>query len=207
MTRLAQTTHPIHELLEARWSPRAFSSQPIEADKLQSLFEAARWSPSGGNTQPWYFVVVTKADGEIHQKLVETMSGQNPNWTKNVPVLVLAVAKLNPDRAAFNKYAYYDLGQAVAHLTVQAGALGLHVHQMGGFDGEKARQLFEIPADYEPVTISAIGYAGNLEDLPQDLQVRETAPRTRKPAKEFVFENQWGQSAGLFAERELAGVN
>jgi len=204
MKRLAETTQPIHELLEARWSPRAFSSQPVETAKLQSLFEAARWSPSGGNTQPWYFVIVTKADGEIHQRLVETTSGQNLNWTKNVPVLVLAVAKLNAERPAFNKYAYYDLGQSIAHLSVQAGALGLHVHQMGGFDGEKTRELFKIPAGYEPVTLTAIGYAGKLEDLPLDLQARETAPRIRKPANEFVFENQWGQPAALFTEREVA---
>ncbi len=197
MRKTAETQHNIHALLQERWSPRAFSSQTIAPAKLMSLFEAARWSPSGGNAQPWTFIVVTKDQTELHQKLVATMTGQNPNWAGLAPVLVLAVARPNPDRPAAAKFAYYDVGQAIAHLSVQAAALGLHVHQMGGFDAAKVRELFEIPEGYEPLTISAIGYFGRVEDLNDELRGRESLPRTRKPVSEFVYGGHWGAPLSL----------
>jgi nitroreductase len=197
MENVADTNHAIHELLKTRWSPRAFANRPVEKEKLLSLFEAARWSPSGGNRQPWAFIVVTKDDAEIHQKLVEIMTGRNPLWAGNVPVLVLTAAKVQPDAGTRNRFSYYDVGQAVAHLSVQATALGLHVHQMAGFDVEKAHQLFNLPDDYEPMTLIAIGYMGQLTDLAEELQERETAARVRKPLNEFVFEGGWEQPLKL----------
>ena len=193
MHKPAETNHVIHELLQTRWSPRAFSTRPVETDKLLSLFEAARWSPSGGNSQPWTFIVATTDDPGAHDKLVSTMTGRNPQWAKSVPVLVLAIAKLNPERPAANRFAYYDLGQAVAHLSVQANALGLHVHQMAGFDNAKARELFQIPDGYDPVTLIAIGYYGNADELPDELREREMAPRARKSLAEFVFHGEWNR--------------
>ncbi len=195
MYKSAENQYPIHNLLKERWSPRAFASQPVEEEKLLSLFEAARWSPSGGNSQPWHFIVVNQANRELHEKLVATMTGRNPLWTKNVPTLVVTVARMNPERPAANRFAYYDLGQAVAHLSVQAADLGLHVHQMAGYDAAKVRELLEIPDGYEPMTIVAIGYFGKVDDLPEELGLRddETAPRTRKPLTDFVFGERWNQ--------------
>lgn len=192
MQKTAETHHTIHDLLRERWSPRAYSSRPVEPEKLLSLFEAARWSPSGGNRQPWSFIIVTHEQPEIHHQVIAAMTGQNPNWAGNAPVLMLAVAQMMPDRPAAAKFSYYDVGQAVAHLSVQAAALGLHVHQMGGFDAQKLRALLHIPDDYEILTLTAIGYFGQLDDLSPELQQRELAPRTRKPLSEFVFEGQWG---------------
>ena len=91
MHRPADTQHEIHDFLKNRWSPRAFSSQPVEAEKLLSLFEAARWSPSFGNSQPWSFIVATQANLDGHRKLVETMTGKNPLWAPSVPTLVLGL--------------------------------------------------------------------------------------------------------------------
>lgn len=195
MVKSAANQYPIHNLLKERWSPRAFASQPVEDEKLLSLFEAARWSPSGGNRQPWHFIVVTQANKELHEKLVGTMTGRNRLWTKNVPTLAVTVVKTNPEMPAANRFAYYDLGQAVAHLSVQAADLGLHVHQMAGYDAAKVRELLEIPDGYEPMTIVAIGYFGKVDDLPQEMGLRddETAPRTRKPLTEFVFGERWNQ--------------
>ncbi len=195
MYKSAENQYPIHNLLKERWSPRAFASQPVEEEKLLSLFEAARWSPSGGNSQPWHFIVVNQANRELHEKLVATMTGRNPLWTKNVPTLIVTVARMNPERPAANRFAYYDLGQAVAHLSVQAADLGLHVHQMAGYDAAKVRELLEIPDGYEPMTIVAIGYFGKVDDLPEELGLRddETAPRTRKPLTDFVFGERWNQ--------------
>lgn len=197
MRKPADTQYAIHDFLKERWSPRAFSSQPVEIDKLLSLFEAARWSPSGGNSQPWSFVIATQDNAEAHQKLISTMTGRNPLWANNVPVLVLAITKLNPEKPAAHRYAYYDLGQAVAHLSIQATVLGLRVHQMAGFDWEQAHQLFDVPEGYQAVTVIAIGYAGTVEDLPEELRAGESAPRIRKPMAEFVFNEGWNKPLGV----------
>src|SRR5947209_18683175 len=106
MQKLAKTDYNIHDLLKGRWSPRAYSERAVEKDTLLSLFEAARWSPSGGNSQPWSFVVVTKENKELHEKLVGITMGFNAVWTNDVPVLILAVAKLNPDRPDAVRFAY-----------------------------------------------------------------------------------------------------
>lgn len=194
MIKPAEVRYPIHDLLQNRWSPRAFSTQPVEDEKLLSLFEAARWSPSGGNAQPWAFIVTTRSsDAGCHDQLVQVLSGRNKLWAKDAPLLVLTVATPYPRSAAANEYTFYDLGQAVAHLTVQAGALGLVVHQMGGFDRQAARLLFGLPEGYEPMTVIAIGYQGNAEDLPEELRERELAPRTRKSLEDFVFADRWEQ--------------
>ncbi|MEI7556261.1 nitroreductase family protein [Candidatus Chlorohelix sp.] len=197
MTKLAETSYAIHEILANRWSPRAFSSQPVEEEKLLSLFEAARWSPSGGNSQPWSFIVGTQSDPETHQKIFDVLVPGNQAWNKDVPVLVLSVAKVSLQPGKPYRWALYDVGQAVAHLTVQAGAFGLYVHQMAGFDSEKAQQVFQIPEGYEVVTAIAIGYPGDADQLPEPLRERELAPRTRKPLSEFVFKGSWNQPLKL----------
>jgi nitroreductase len=191
MDNLADTQYAIHDLLKARWSPRAFSARPVEEDKLAALFEAARWAPSGGNSQPWAFVVVTQGESEAHRRLLGALTGRNPAWAGNVPVLVLAAARVYPESERRNRYAYYDTGQAVAHLTFQAHALGLYVHQMGGFDTNAACAAVGLPDEYVPMTVTAIGYLGSADDLPEDLRAREVAPRTRKPLAEFVFRGRW----------------
>lgn len=193
MQKPAPTQYPVHDLLKNRWSPRAFSAQPVEPAALLSLFEAARWSPSGGNVQPWSFIVTTQSDPEPHARLLSTLGERNQLWAKSAPVLVLTVAQVEREPGKPNPYARYDLGQSVAHLSIQAGALGLFVHQMAGFDARKARELFELPEAYEAVTVFALGYAGDPEQLPGEMRERELAPRVRKPLGEFVFNGAWKQ--------------
>jgi nitroreductase len=182
---------PIHEILKKRWSTRAFSAQPVEGEKLLSLFEAARWSPSSRNAQPWAFVIATAEDEAFHAGFVASLTGSNPQWAMAAPVLVLAVAEREPVAGVPNAWAMYDLGQAVANLTVQASAMDLYVHQMGGFDREKARALFHVPQGYDPAVAMAIGYMGNVEDLPDPLRLREKEARQRKPLDSFVFAGRW----------------
>jgi len=178
----------IHELLAKRWSPRTFSSRPVEQEKLTQIFEAARWAPSCYNAQPWSFIVARREDAEGYNRLLSTLMEANRQWAAQAPVLILAVAKLDFDHAPRpNRHAFYDLGQAVANLTVQATALELRVHQMGGFDPAAARELFAVPKGYEPVAVLALGYQ---EGPPAD-----PAARTRKPLADFVFSGSWGRPA------------
>ncbi len=189
----------IHELLARRWSPRAFSPRPVEPAKLAQLFEAARWAPSSYNAQPWAFIVATHEDAEGYNRLLSTLVDVNRQWARQAPVLILAIAKLDYDHAARpNRHAFYDLGQAVANLTVQATALDLHIHQMGGFDPRSARELFAIPTGYEPVAVLALGYQ---EGPPAD-----PATRTRKPLTDFVFSGSWGRAATVAAENPNQGA-
>ena len=185
-----ETQAGIHELLARRWSPRTFSPRPVDPASLAQLFEAARWAPSSFNAQPWSFIVATREDAEGYNRLLSTLVDPNRQWAQHAPMLILAVAKLDYNHIARpNRHAFYDLGQAVAHLTFQATALDLTVHQMGGFNSGLARELFAIPAGYEPVAVLALGY--------QDGPSPDPAARTRKPLSEFVFAGSWGRAVAL----------
>ena len=117
--------------------------------------------------------------------------------TRKVPVLALSVASLDraPDKP--NRHAYHDIGLATENLVIQAASMGLAVHMMGGFNVDMAREIFEVPARHDPVTMIAIGYPGDPDSLAEDLRAKDLAPRQRKPIREFVFGGKFGQPAGL----------
>lgn len=188
--------YPIHPLISARRSTRAFAPTSIEPQTLASLMEAARWAPSCMNEQPWSFILATKANKSDFDRLLGCLVEFNIQWAQGAPVLLLSVAKLTfASTGKPNRHALHDVGQAIANLTFQATVSGLMVHQMGGFDIEKARREFSIPQDYEPVAAAAIGYPGNSADLPEKLRNKDAKPRERKPQANFVFEGGWGNSA------------
>ena len=198
LNRTAVTEYPIHPLLAERWSPKAFADRPIPADVLGSLLEAARWSPSSSNEQPWRFVLIHREDEAAHSRMVETLSDNNRLWAASAPLLIVGVVSMLRSRSGRpNAYAWYDLGQSVAHFSVQATAAGLHVHQMGGFDKEKARTVLGVPENFEPVVAIAVGYLGDVADLPDDLQASVANPRSRRPLQESVFNGQWGEAADI----------
>jgi nitroreductase len=195
MKNPASTKIPLHELIRQRWSPRAFSDRSVEKEKLFSLFEAARWAPSCFNEQPWSWIVATKEQPEEFQKLLECLVPGNQLWAKEAPVLMLSVAKLFFEKnKKDNRHAYHDVGLAVENLVLQATALGLVVHQMAGFDVEKARAEFQIPEGFDPVAAIALGYEGDPTQLPENLREKELAPRSRKELKDFVFTEKWGET-------------
>jgi len=196
MYKPAATQHPVHELIRERWSPRAFSEEPVSAQILQSLFEAARWAPSSNNEQPWAFLVGTRGDGDTFRKILGTLVEFNQTWAKHAPVLAIAVSELAFAKSGHsNRNAFYDTGAAVSQLTTEATSRGLFVHQMAGFDPHKAIEAFAIPNGWEPIAAFAIGYAGDPQALPDTLRERELAPGTRKPLREFVMSGEWGQPA------------
>lgn len=202
MEKPAETAHPIHDLLRRRWSPRAFSERPVEPEKLLSVFEAARWAPSSNNEQPWSFVIATK-DEPGYRLLVECLKEGNKKWAFRAPVLALSVARLTfEDDGTPNRHAVHDTGMAVFSLVVQATALGLIVHQMAGYDVEKARKELKIPAGHDPVAMIAIGYPGDPNQLPDYLRERELKARDRKPMSEFVFEGVWGRKTDAIVSKQ-----
>ena len=187
--------YPIHPLIASRRSIRAFATKSIEPETLTSLMEAARWAPSSMNEQPWSFIVAVKANRSDFDRLLGCLLEFNVQWAQHAPVLLLSVAKLTFGSGELNRHAFHDVGQAIANLTFQATVSGLLVHQIAGFDIEKARREFSIPQDYEPVAVAAIGYPGNSAELPEKLRKKDENPRKRKPLTTFVFEGGWGRSA------------
>jgi nitroreductase len=196
MEKPAPVQHPIHELLQRRWSPHAFASRPVEPQKLQSLFEAARWAASSFNEQPWSFLIAIKDQPAEFSKMLDCLVEGNRLWAQAAPVLIITVAKLAFDKSGKpNRHALHDVGQATANLSMQATAEVLFLHQMAGFDPAKAREAYAIPPTHEPVAVIALGYPGDVTTLPEALRQRTLAERSRKPIDQFVFSGKWGQTA------------
>lgn len=190
MEKPAYNDYPILEPLRQRWSPYAFAETPVAKETLLSLLEAARWAPSCYNEQPWRFVVGSKADDPAtFDKIVSTMGEFNQNWAKNTPVLILAIAKKTfSHNGTPNRHAPYDLGQAMGHLTIQASALGLVMHQMAGFDPVKASEIFKLSEDFDPIAIMALGFEGNPEKLEEPYKSRHTTlERPRKALSDLIL--------------------
>lgn len=197
MEKPAGTQYPVLDLIARRWSPRAFADRAVEPEKLRSLFEAARWAPSCFNEQPWSFLIATKDNGHEFDRLASCLVSGNL-WAAKAPVLALSVVGLDfTHNGKPNRTAQHDVGLAVENLVIQAMSLGIFVHQMAGFDTEKARELFQIPPRHDPVAMIALGYPGDPESLPAELRQREMAGRTRKTIDQFVFTGRWSQAASL----------
>lgn len=196
--KTALTDHPIHTLLTERWSPYAFADRPVSVADLSSLFEAARWSASSYNEQPWSYIVATKENPDQFEQLLACLAEGNQIWAKDAPVLVLGIASLKFTlNHEDNRAAVHDLGSASSNLAVEATVRGLFVHQMIGIFPDKARHLFGIPQDFEAWTGLAIGYPGDPTRLPEALKQRDLTPRQRKSVEQFVFSGKWGNPAAL----------
>lgn len=188
ISRTAETSAPIHEVLAERWSPRSFdSSVEVPSEKITAALEAARWSASAANTQPWRFIVARRGTTE-HDTIVENLMGFNQVWASSAQVLIVNLAAIAAEDGTPLRWSQYDLGQAVANLTVQAHHDGLHVHQMGGIEVDGLREAFDIDANLEPISVTALGVLGTPEALTNDvLREREVAPRSRRPLDEIVI--------------------
>ena len=196
--KVAQTQYPIHNLLRQRWSPLAFSDRMVEPEKLRSVLEAASWAASSYNEQPWRFIIATKENKAEFERLLSILAEGNQEWARNAPILMISVAKLNFEyNGVENRHAFHDVGAASTTLAIQAADLGLFIHQMAGFNVPKAKEIYGIPSDYEPVAAIALGYVGDPQTLSERLQQRENAPRKRKPLKEVVFSGSWNQTSPL----------
>jgi nitroreductase len=192
----AAPDYPINELLAKRWSPYAFADRPVAEDDLRSLFEAARWTASSYNEQPWSYIVATKDRPEEFDLLLSCLVEGNQAWAQAAPVLALGCTSLVFTRNGKpNAAAIHDLGAASASLTLEATARGLAVHQMIGILPERAREVYQIPEGVQPMTGLAIGYPADPSMLPERLRERDLSPRQRKTLDQFVFGGAWGTTS------------
>jgi len=194
----ARPDHAIHDHLRTRWSPYGFSSRAVETDDLRSIFEGARWAASSYNEQPWRYIVATRDDEAAFADLLSCLVEANQAWARHAPVLALGVAVTRFARNdRDNRAAFHDLGLASASLTFEATARGLAVHQMIGILPDRARTLYHVPDDAEPLTALAIGHPADPATLSDALRQRDETPRQRRPLRETVFTGDWGRAASF----------
>jgi nitroreductase len=181
--------YDINPLILERNSFRAYDSKAIPDDVLCSLFEAARWSPSSRNEQPWNFIVArTQQDKE---KFYPFISPFNLEWCKQAPVLALLFANTLSSDGRTNPAYDFDVGTAWGYLSLEATRKGLVTCPMGGFDKNLAQEILHIPDGYVPSLVISIGYHGNIDLLPDRLKAKETKPTQRKELNEFLYEGDF----------------
>lgn len=184
----------VMDVILQRWSPRAFADKPVADADLRRLFEAARWAASSSNEQPWRFLVGRRGD-EAYRRIYDSLVEFNQKWAASAPVLILSLARKTYARNGdANYHALHDTGAASAYLALEATALGMHAHSMGGFDHAKARKLFGVPEEFDMGAVIAVGHLGDPDQLEGSMKERELAPRERKPLEEIVF-GMWEEPA------------
>lgn len=178
----------VEPLFVARWSRRAYSSQPVAAEDLATVFEAARWAASCFNDQPWHFRYATRNGGR-HADAAAVLVEGNRSWAQSAPVLGVVFTRRALTRTgAENAWSRFDAGAASAQMALQASLLGLSVHLMAGFDPDKAYEVYGLDsAEWDAVAAFSIGYPGETSQLPDALAERES-PSPRKPLAEVAQE-------------------
>lgn len=191
----AESAVPLHPLLAERWSPRSLDPAVELTDRqFTALFEAARWAPSWGNTQPARYLAGRRGE-DTFTRIHATLSRGNRGWAEPAAALAIGVARTTDDDGEPLPYGEYGLGLATENLVLQAVAEGLVAHQMAGFDREAARAEFAVPAGFEPVVAIAVGGLASPDALDGRLRDKELAQRSRKVLDEVVFAGTWGSSA------------
>lgn len=194
------TNADIHELIASRWSGRAYDkNRALTHQDIISLVEAARWAPSCFGDQPWRFIVFDKAtDLSAWSNAIDCLAEGNRAWAINAPVLLLVSANSIMTRNGNpNRWGEYDTGAAAENLCLQAAALGLMAHQMGGFDSKKAKGLFNIPEQFTPMAMITVGYQLPEADMTEDIKEREYNERVRNPLSDNFFSSSWGEPINI----------
>jgi nitroreductase len=186
MNKKPETSAPLTDLLEKRWSPRAYDVNHLISDQdLLSILEAGRWAPSANNGQPWRFSVAVRGT-DVHAKVTEGLGGFNQAWAPTASAMIVISIKKNEDGTTSAKN-YYDAGLAVSLMTVQAQSLDLYSHQMAGIVPEVIQEGLSIPTEFEVAVVVAIGKIASPDVFEGAAYEREIAPRTRLPLEEIVL--------------------
>lgn len=195
--KLPITAYPIHDLIRRRWSTVGFDRERnIDHPTLLSILEAARWSASSANLQPWRFIVAPRTNRMEFDKALSVLREGNQPWAQHAAVLMIAVTHRYPKPDYYHRHAAHDLGLAISQMVLQAQHLDVYTHQMAGFDPDKARDIYGIPAAFEPFTAIAFGYRAQATDhLPDRYREREAGGRERRALSETVFNGSWGRTA------------
>jgi nitroreductase len=188
IAKRAVTKYPVHELITKRWSARSFSNKPISDYQLFTLFEAASWTASSMNEQPWRYKYATRDNQEEYMKYHSCLLPGNKPWSADGAVIIISLAKTTFSKTgAANRHYFHDVGAANNNLLLQAVSMDIYGHMMAGFDIDKTIRTFDLPPDLEPVCFIVLGYLGHPEKLEEPYQTRELQVRTRKSLDEIIL--------------------
>jgi nitroreductase len=190
----ADTEQKIEKMLAERWSGRAFDpSLAVTDEQITAICEAARWAPSCFGDQPWRYIVWNRHQDEVSwQKAIDCLALGNQQWAKKPPLLILAAsAQTFSHNDTANRWNAYDTGAASVSLCLQASAMGLMSHQMGGFDDDKLKTVFAIPADINLWAMIAVGHPAALDTLNAEELERELKARERRPLATQFYRSDW----------------
>jgi nitroreductase len=186
MSKTPETSAPLTALLASRWSPRSYDqTHEISDQELLSILEAGRWAASSNNGQPWRFSVA-KRGTQLHDKVVAGLTGFNQAWAPAASVLIVVSIKKSDDGSS-HKGNFYDAGLAVAQMSIQAQALDLYTHQMGGILHAELHKSLGLAADLEVAVVISVGKKDVPEKFEGEALAREIAPRTRLDLSEIVL--------------------
>ena len=183
--------HDVEPMFLERWSPRAFTAEPMAQELLMSLFEAARWAPSAFNGQPWRFVYAHR-DTPHWDRLFSILIPYNQAWVKRASVLMYIVSDRfrrapGKDPVPLRSHSF-DAGAAWGYLALQAHRMGWAAHGMAGFDVAKSYEALGVPeADYCVEAAIAVGRATDASVLDEPFRAREV-PSHRNPVASIAFE-------------------
>lgn len=163
MTVCTDTRVPVvHPALATRFSPVAFDfAAAVTDEQVDSLLDAARLAPSAGNAQPWSFIVARRGDA-VHRRLVPHLARSASLWALDASVLIVNLAHVfveGTEDMEYSEFARYDLGQAVAHMTIQGLSIGFDAHQFRAFNRDAIATEFSVASHWEVATMTAFGRA------------------------------------------------
>ena len=199
ISKAIDTAVPVLPVFAARYSGVSYDpDRNITPAQILALAEAARWAPSCHGDQPWRYLLCDKATNPAAwDAALACLLEKNQAWCKAAPVLVIACCDTVLSKTGNpNAFGAYDTGAASVSMCLQAAALGLMTHQMGGFVADKARELFQIPERFMPLAMMAVGYQLPEAQLPEAFKARELAARARNPLEQNFFAGAWGKGLG-----------
>lgn len=181
-----KSEYPIDTVFLDRWSPRAMSGEALSDAELMTLFEAAHWAPSSGNSQPWRFLYARR-DTEHWPLFFELLNEGNRTWCHRAAALLVFISRTTNEKSGRALVTHsYDTGAAWMSLALQGWIKGLVVHGMAGFDYARAKDALHVPDDFTVEAMAAVGRRGPKEELPPQHLSREF-PSQRRPVADLVF--------------------
>ena len=196
MTLQRKSDYPIHEMFLNRWSPRAFTGQPITQEELLTMLEAARWAASSYNSQPWRFLYAL-LETAAWERFFNLLVPFNRSWAKDASALVFVVSNstMRSTRSGNEVPSpthSFDAGTASGYFALQASLMGWYVHGMVGFDADSALEELSVPKGYTVEAVYAVGRRADPAGLPEELRTRDV-PSDRRSLGELAFEGGFPQ--------------
>jgi len=145
----------------------AIHQEPLQLEDLKLLVDSARWAASGGNLQPWKFVIV------MDKKMLEAIKMMAPGIIRDTPPALIIICHDEKRISGDREMQLYDIGAAMQNMLLMAHALGLGACPIASFDGESVAELLELPSQIKPVLLICVGKAVDMPKPPHKLSMDE----------------------------------